>query len=174
MMSRFDACFHEVMLREGRYGNDPDDPGGETHYGISARVARSHGYEPGEINIPTAKSIYRSDYWDVFDLDAIGSGELAFEIFDTAVNLGPARSIEILQRAINILNIANLEVDGSYGPLTWDAVRKTERLAYARHLVAAMNGLQFDYYVELSAYRPQMQKFLRGWMLRCIPFDPEV
>ena len=40
-MTWFDQCFDKLISHEGGYVNDPRDPGGETMWGVTARVARA-------------------------------------------------------------------------------------------------------------------------------------
>ena len=78
-----------VLDHEGGYNYHPQDPGGETNFGISKRSYPS-------LNIATltedeAKKIYKADYWDMLKLDDI---LFPFDIliFDTAVNCGIGRA----------------------------------------------------------------------------------
>jgi len=40
----FDAIIASTLAHEGRYANLPDDPGGETMWGITKDTARRNGY----------------------------------------------------------------------------------------------------------------------------------
>ena len=64
--ARFQAFTDEVIRIEGGYVNDPDDPGGETNYGITKRLAVAHGYKGSMINMTQdqAKEIYRQSFWN--------------------------------------------------------------------------------------------------------------
>jgi len=61
MRASFEKAFQLTVGLEGRYSNDPNDPGGETAYGISKR------YHPDvdikNLTLDGAKAIYLSDYW---------------------------------------------------------------------------------------------------------------
>ena len=46
-MSVFDTIFERLMKHEGGYVNHPNDPGGETMYGVTKRVANAQGYWEG-------------------------------------------------------------------------------------------------------------------------------
>ena len=48
----FDDAFTALELIEGGYSNDPQDPGGETMYGITARLARAYGYTGAMRDLP--------------------------------------------------------------------------------------------------------------------------
>ncbi len=72
----------------GGYTNDPDDPGGETKWGIAAR------YHPGvdikNLAPEQALDIYVKEYWNPMGCDDIGY-PLNVVVFDTAVNAGVSR-----------------------------------------------------------------------------------
>jgi len=44
MDTAFDTAFERLIGHEGGYVNHPDDPGGETNWGITLRTAREQGY----------------------------------------------------------------------------------------------------------------------------------
>ena len=78
---------------EGGYGNDPDDPGGETKYGIDKR---SHPKENiRALTKDRAREIYWTDYWRDNGIDEIPFplGEVQF---NCNVNCGAGRTAKIL------------------------------------------------------------------------------
>ena len=85
----FDQAFDILIQFEGGYVNRPDDPGGETMYGITLRTARALGYagEMKDLPIATAKNIYKIGYWDPIKADTLPE-ELRYAAFDAAVNNG--------------------------------------------------------------------------------------
>lgn len=89
MDKNFDRAIAFVLKHEGGYVNNPQDPGGETNFGISRRA-----YPNVDIKNLTKErvvEIYKKDYWD-----AANCGEIdwPFDIimFDTAVNMGIDRA----------------------------------------------------------------------------------
>lgn len=85
MSPYFDAAFQLVVGAEGGYVCDPNDPGGETKWGISKR-----SYP--DLDIPSlteadAQAIYLRDYWSPLDLDSKPWGTALLK-FDAAVNQG--------------------------------------------------------------------------------------
>lgn len=65
-MSTFDDAFTALIGNEGGYSFNPADPGGETMWGVTARVARGNGY-PGAMKarpLSAAKQIAKTAYWD--------------------------------------------------------------------------------------------------------------
>src|SRR5687767_1173156 len=94
----FERALKRVHLDEKGYSNNPLDPGKETMWGITARVARKWGYK-GEMRflpLPTANDIYYQEYWLPIRGDDIPF-PLASLLFDGAVNSGPPQSIIWLQ-----------------------------------------------------------------------------
>lgn len=91
----FERAFDHVVGEEGGYVNDPQDPGGETKYGISKRAYP--GVDIKNLTLDVAKDIYRRDYWTPLRLDNRPYRE-ALVIFDCAVNQGVARARSILDR----------------------------------------------------------------------------
>ena len=101
----FDDAFTRLLGNEGGYTNNPNDPGGETNWGISKR-----SYPDVDIKNLTqegAKAIYLRDFWN-----PIGDAHPAikFQVFDFAVNSGIQTAIRKLQAAIGVAD------DGHWGP----------------------------------------------------------
>jgi lysozyme family protein len=69
----FDDAFDALLGVEGGYSNSPSDPGGETMWGITRRVALREGYSGDMHLLPreTAKAIYRRRYWDAVMADRL-------------------------------------------------------------------------------------------------------
>ena len=88
-MSNFDDAFKALIGNEGGYVNNPADPGGETMWGVTKRVAAAHGYTGAMRDLPieTAKTIAKSAYWDTHRCDELPY-QIAFQVFDTAYNGG--------------------------------------------------------------------------------------
>jgi lysozyme family protein len=90
----FAKIINFVLQEEGGYVNHPSDPGGETNYGISKR---SHP----EVDIKNltkvgAIDIYRKEYWNPA-WEELGF-PLAACMMDTAVNMGPGRAKQFLDK----------------------------------------------------------------------------
>ena len=89
MKKNFSRALAFVLAHEGGYVNHPDDPGGETKYGISKR-----SYPKLDIKSLTkrqAADIYKRDYWD-----RTGGDVMPFPydvlVFDAAVQHGVGRA----------------------------------------------------------------------------------
>jgi len=150
-----------VMEYEGGYDNDPDDPGGETKYGIAKRFYPDLDIK--NLSKEQAIEIYKRDYWDKFKGDEIKFGDVCTELLDIALNLGPKTAILFLQDALNHVSKAGLEVDGIVGPLTLEAVNSCNKIEV---LVTALNGLQFTRYHDLVHRIPRLGKYFTGWLAR--------
>lgn len=149
----FDAAFDKLLGHEGGYANHPSDPGGETMWGVTKRVAIQSGYTGPMRQMPreTAKAIYRKLYWDAVRADELPEA-LRFDVFDAAVNSGAKQSVKWLQRVLNV------EEDGLIGPETIAATKGMNPVAVA----AAMNGERLDLMTSL----PTWGAFGRGWARR--------
>jgi len=108
----FDIAFDRLLGHEGRYSNDPNDPGGETNWGISKR-----SYPHIDIKNLTregAKIIWRRDFWDRLHADKLYDG-VVFQLFDFAANSGIETAVRYLQRVVGVAD------DGNWGPVSQTA-----------------------------------------------------
>lgn len=122
-----------------------------------------------------AVAIYRRIYWlkPKFDEIAKRSPQIAAELFDTGVNMGPAVAATFLQRALTALNrngkdFADLVPDGRVGARTLTAL---DGFFAARGkdggetvLLRALEAMQGERYVSLAERRPANEAFLYGWL----------
>lgn len=165
-----------LIAREGDYVDDPADRGGATRFGITEAVARAHGYAGAMRALPrtVAVEIYRARYWAGPGLDQVArrAPRLAAELFDTAVNMGPAVAIGFLQRALNALNrgardYPDVVRDGALGPATLvalDGFLGRRGAAGERVLVKAVEALQGARYLTIAEHRPADEAFVYGWL----------
>ncbi|MDD5060661.1 MAG: glycosyl hydrolase 108 family protein [Candidatus Marinimicrobia bacterium] len=89
---KFDAAVSFVLDHEGGYSNDPNDPGGETNYGISKRSYPSLDIK--KLTREQAIEIYRTDYWQKSGASQMDE-RFRLVHFDTAVNCGVSKAKEI-------------------------------------------------------------------------------
>jgi lysozyme family protein len=171
-----DQLIDTVIGREGGYNDHPADRGGATRWGITEAVARAHGYRGDMRAFPRdeAVAIYRRTYWvrPGFDLIADIAPEVAAELFDTGVNMGPAVAVSFLQRALNALNrgasdypdiVAGPRIDGAtMAALTTFLVRREPHGEGV--LMKALEALQGERYLDLAERRPASEAFLYGWL----------
>lgn len=90
-MTKFDRVMNFVLQWEGGYVNDPNDPGGETKFGISKR---SHPHlDIKNLTREEALAIYREKYWDRIGGDKLDYPE-ALALMDFAVHSGVGTALE--------------------------------------------------------------------------------
>lgn len=146
----FDQAFEHVIGHEGGYVNHPDDPGGETKFGISKRSYPDE--DIAGMTLDRAKEIYKRDYWDKAKCGQLPH-PLDFQVFDAAVNSGAAKAVRWLQQAL-----PDVRIDGVIGPQTITAAR-----AYnAYRTSSALLGLRLEFMTKLGTW----PSFGRGWARR--------
>lgn len=145
----FITLIDRVLGHEGGYVNDPQDPGGETRWGISKR-AYPHE-DIAHLSRDMAIELYRRDYWLTIRGPELPRA-IAFQVLDTAVNHGPETAIRLLQGA------AGAEQDGVIGPNTMLALSSMPPL----ELLARFNSARIYFYTELKKW----PRFGRGWAQR--------
>ncbi|PWC14227.1 hypothetical protein B4923_04790 [Brenneria roseae subsp. americana] len=171
-----DDIFNAILDREGGYVNHPADKGGPTNWGVTENVARAHGFNDDMRNLSReqALAIYEADYWygPSFDQVASLSPDIAGELCDTGINMGPSVPSKWFQRWLTALNdggrlYPDLSPDGSIGPCTISALRDylTARgSAGEQVLLRALNCSQGSRYLELAEQRAVNEAFLYGWV----------
>lgn len=145
----FDEAFDKLMTFEGGYSNNAADPGAETMWGITARVARAEGFIGDMRSMPkeTAKAIARKRYWDPVRCDELPES-IRYAMFDCAYNSGPTQAVKFLQRA------CGTNPDGVIGAVTLAAADKAT--------LATLGGLRLDFLTSL----PTWGAFGKGWTRR--------
>ena len=145
----FDEAFHRVLGHEGGYVNNPNDPGGETNWGISKRSYPSVDIK--HLTRDGAKVIYRMDFWDRVKADQLPDG-VAYQLFDFAVNSGIETAVRALQRAVRVAD------DGHWGPRSQAALERMSESDVIMHLCAE----RLDFMTGLKKW----PFFGRGWARR--------
>lgn len=152
-MSVFDTIFERLMLHEGGYVNHPNDPGGETMYGVTKRVAQAHGYWGDMRKLPKslAKQITEKSYYNAVKGDQLDR-LIAWQLTDAAYNHGPKQAVKFLQRAVGA------SADGLIGPRTLEAVAAMDK----NDVVLLFNAERIDFYTGLRGWI----SFGKGWARR--------
>lgn len=147
----FDWAFDLLMGHEGGYSNNPKDPGGETMWGVTKRVARSWGYQGEMRNLPreTAKQIAKKWYWDPLRCDDYHK-VIAYQLFDTLYNGG--HTVIWAQAA------SGAKVDGIFGPETARCLKQ----CFAPSFCIKFNVLRLLYLTSLKTWGT----FGKGWARR--------
>ena len=141
MRENFFPWMNNLSEWEGFKSNDPDDPGGETVYGIARKY---HPYlDPWPPTWEQAKAVYLSEYWI-----KNGCDELPFPVdvlhADSCVNPGPG--------AAKAFRMQTGEHSDPY----------CRCVEYAT--------LRIRYYLERIKEKPVKLKYLVGWTDRTLDF----
>lgn len=150
-MSFFNAAIERLLDIEGGYVNDPNDPGGETKYGISKR-SYPH-LNIAELTRAEAIEIYRHDFWMVAVLDQYPAA-ISYQLLDAAVHHGIGTALRMLQRAVGVAD------DGHIGPVTLSALA-----------TVSDTDLVMRFLAERLAYMTRLRNWKRnatGWALRIV------
>ena len=159
-MARFEDCIDGVLSHEGGYVNDPDDPGGETKFGISKRAYPNLDIK--NLTLEEAKKIYKRDYWDRLRLDEVKHQEIACAVFDAAVNLGHRTAISLLQQALYNF-YPDIIIDGIIGPQTLGYLNSCD---FPDVVLKLFSYYRIRRYLTLAEKNPELRKYLKGWIRR--------
>lgn len=147
----YDEAFKILIGHEGGYVNNPNDPGGETKYGISKRSYPN--VDIRNLTLDQAKAIYKRDFWDAVKADQLPA-KLRFHIFDAAVNSGVGAAVKWLQGAVGVVQ------DGKLGPVTLNACVQQDPVALAINF----NLTRLNAMTDMKGW----VSFSRGWTKRII------
>lgn len=174
-MSSFDISIKTILLHEGGWVDHPNDPGGETNFGISTLIVQREGITNAELGLPdgrlpgwmkamkvdAAVAIYKKLFWDRYKYGSIVDQTAATKVFDCAVNCGPGRAGAMAQRAANALG-ATLATDGVMGPKSFAAINALDGKAFVKAFADQMRA----YYQAIIVKNPKLQVFSKNWMRR--------
>ena len=147
--NNFDIAVNIILKHEGGYVNHPEDPGGETNYGISKRAYPD--VDIANLTKEDATAIYKRDYWDRICGDDLPFA-VGIVVVDYAVNSGVSRASKALQLA------AGATADGVVGPMTVEAVRACP----VEDVVKQVTHLRQQFVRGLLTY----ETFKNGWERR--------
>jgi len=147
-MISFNKGFDRLIKSEGGYVNDPEDPGGETNWGISKRSYPHLNIK--DLTREEAKEIYRVDFWEAVG-DSVHSA-IKYQVFDFAVNSGISTAIRKLQSAIGVAD------DGHWGPRSDAVARAMDHNDILMRFIAE----RLDFWRKLKNW----PRFGAGWVAR--------
>ena len=153
----FKKIVRKVLQHEGGYVNDPDDPGGETKYGISKRAFPKVDIK--NLTEDEAIEIYHDRYWVPSRVQNLPE-RLWATYFDMAVNMGRSKAVWILQEACNHKNKDDIVVDGKIGRNTIKASKNLE--------AERLRSFRVKYYANLVDRKPNLAKYYYGWYKRAV------
>ena len=161
-MSRAGLHSPRSLKHEGGFANHPGHPGGATNRGVPIGTWRKHGIDKdgdGDSDIADLRALTEADavavfkrfYADAVQADLLPIG-LDYAMTDFAVNSGPGRAAQHLQRILGV------EADGHIGPKTIAALAGTSAPA----LINALCDSRMRFLRAL----PTWPDFGRGWTAR--------
>ena len=174
----------EIVVREGGFVDDPDDPGGATNFGVTIHTMRRLGLDldgDGDVDVRDVARLTRGQAVEIFvthyferPLIAELPEPLHATVFDMYVNAG-GNAIKILQRLLSEMGFPCV-VDGALGPQSIAAARSAYAAA-PEHLVDAYGIARRNYYFRIADRRPASRKYARsragrkgGWIKRAEEF----
>ena len=149
--------FNFTIGHEGGYVNKPEDPGGETKYGICKRDYPKEDIK--NLTVDRAKEIYYKNYWlpsYCQELIALNFSLTAIVLFDTAINCGCKTSKILLQKAIGV------EADGMIGKQTVNGLKLYKDLDMCNRLLDRRK----EYYDLIITKNKKLETFRKGWYNR--------
>lgn len=180
MKKTVEQIIEDVLTQEGGFVDDPRDAGGATNMGISLRYAKGVGLDldhdgdtdRDDIMLVTknvARTQYERDFYFTPRIDKLPE-PLQPQMVDFAVNAGPPKAIECLQRALNRCFGFDLDEDGVVGPGTRKAAeRAVDEFSWVR-VNNALVDVRCAFYRSLASAKPRNEKFLAGWLRRAESF----
>ena len=176
----FDKAIEIILKHEGGYVNDPDDPGGETKFGITKRNYPTLNIK--SLTVEQVKEIYRRDYWDGkcdwIPTTDIGE-EFATIFFDTVVNMGFGKATLLLQQTINrfrspkadrsSLSSTKIIEDGRLGRITQEETIRFLSDAFIDKFILERIH-KYVRIIKRPNKRRANEKFLLGWVNRVLSY----
>jgi hypothetical protein len=172
-----------ALTHEGSaYVDDPRDPGGATHFGITLGTLQDYAKRfglahdglhldvnsDGHIDVRDIRALghdfavafYREFVWQPLFLGEVKDAKVAAKLLDEAINLGPRGIGRVVGGALIAAGIRNAPTS-----LTETTIGLINRLDPARYLVWLKRGLVANY-ENIVAAKPQDSVFLKGWIAR--------
>lgn len=185
-MGTFIDAHKIVMIHEGGYANDPNDPGGETYKGVSRKffpgwtgwaLIDQHKTDPAGFQFALQTDgkleqmvldFYKTNFWDDLKLDYVKEQPLCVELYDTGVNMGLPIAKRFLQQSLNLNNndgadYPEVTEDGIIGPATINCVNNHRR---PQELFKTLNVYQGARYIDLIKNNAKLKKYWRSWLSR--------
>jgi hypothetical protein len=170
------AMISATLVNEGGYVFNKADPGGETNYGITKKVAEAnHYYGPMKtLPLDVAKSVYYKRY--IVAPGYLGmiqyNAPIIAEVYDTAVNMGDYRATKFLQISMNSVCKTNMKITGKVTQGSPDST--VEMFAncsqgmgptnFCLQMLDALDRNQKQEYDRLSRVNHKLKIFYRGWI----------
>lgn len=164
---QFKLAIPIIIRLEGGYVNNPDDPGGETKYGICKRD--NENVDIKKLTIKKASEIYYNEWFLKFEYYRFDYQRVLNKVFSTAINIGQEHCVKILQQSVNkllydkigVIENAGLVVDGQCGVKTFERINCAGEM-----IIEIFKGLQWEYYKKLIDENEKLKVFQDGWIKR--------
>lgn len=180
----FDRALARVFKLEGGQSDQPADHGGSTKFGISLRYLRTLGADRGgDIDLDGdvdaadilalrpehARALYERDFWKASGADQVAdhSEDLAAKLFEFSVVVGPVPALMALQRALGDCR-SPVAVDGRFGPATYTAVLRIDRVALTGELLQAFRRREAEHFLGILERDRSQLVFAVGWLRRAL------
>jgi len=148
--SEFETAMKFVREAEGGYYNHPNDPGGETQFGLTKRDYPLLDIK--NITREQADEIFWQDYWLKSNAYLIPYPAY-ISFFDSVVNTGRKQANKFLQRVVGAT------ADGIVGPYTRSLLSKKDPVDVAYGIIDQRQ----TFYNNLCDNRPKLAVFRKGW-----------
>lgn len=183
-MQSVEQIAQQIVMREGGYVNDPDDPGGATNFGVTIGTMKTLGLDlnkDGRVDAADVRALTRAQAEQIFVEHYFRKPRLAelpqsvqASVFDMYVNAG-TNAVTILQKLVTRMGFAT-SADGAVGPNTIAAAQQADAAAPS-HFMDAYGIARRNYYYALADQRPTSRKYARtnaggkgGWITRAEEF----
>lgn len=156
MTGNFDKSLELVLKSEGGFVQDPQDHGGATNLGVTAKSWSEYLGRPVTITEMKAltplmvKPFYKDKYWNPAGCEILPKG-VDYAVFDFAVNAGVRRCVKTLQKAVGA------DADGVLGSITQALIRQSDPIG----LLDKFSEEKIKFYQSLN-----QPKFEKGWLNR--------
>jgi lysozyme family protein len=139
--------------RKVGYVNHPQDPGGETKYGVAQKA--NPEILVRYLDLEGAMRIYYEKYWLKGRCDDMPFPLSAMH-FDGCINHGVGRANKIIQEAVGV------EDDGVIGNQTLSAINAADQ----QNIISSISSIRTEFYHEIVERKQSQQVFLNGWLGR--------
>ena len=108
-IDNFPSCLAVTLApeNEGGFSNDPQDPGGVTNHGVTARnwaAWMGHAVTVADMRTLTIAQVtpfYRAQFWQAMACAKMPAG-VDLCLFDAGVNISPGRAVMLLQKVVGV------------------------------------------------------------------------
>jgi lysozyme family protein len=182
-MANYQKALEKVLVSEGGYSNDPEDPGKETYCGISRRyhphwegwklldkykeniqIRNNQRFKAMTIS-SMVSHFYLKYFWKPLRCQDIENQSIAESLFDHAVNCGKKPAVRLLQE-LCVAHGMLIIIDGICGPITARSVNDLSK--FSEDFPNKFIKERIDDYFQKCNKHPYKYKWLKGWAIRSL------